>query len=480
VYHTTALVSSNWFRSIGIPCSIYIDDRHNGQLQVARTHGAFASLTSVDEYNQASAKSALFIVAYTLIELGYFLGLSKSILAPRMVVPYLGFLVDSSRQAFVLIPEKRRKFLDLVRQIVSHKLVSVKTLQRLVGKCVSLSLAVPGALFFIREMNHAIGNGLRSGRPIRVDGRLKDEIQHWLFLESWDSPVRWRDERHIQVRVTSDASNSGWGGCVSGDWPMEMSDYWTTEEKKYDISIKEALALNKVLLSVGERIRDSWVDAQVDNQAVIHAWHRQGSRSVGLSRALKELFFTVIKLNISLHLTYVASEVNPADGPSRRITASDSRLTPSVWREIQKRFGGASGHSCDLMALDSNAMKDLDGTSLPHFTPYASPFSEGVNFFAQDLASGAPLLGKPYVFPPLIMVGPVLRLLKSHRLSCTLVTLDVYPRKFWWPLLQACSVKSWRIARVGTPGILLVPAKDGWTPHAGIPGDLWVFAVEFP
>ncbi|KAK3746006.1 hypothetical protein QZH41_002166, partial [Actinostola sp. cb2023] len=125
------------------------------------------------------------------------------------------------------------------------------------------------------------------------------------------------------------------------------------------------------------------------------------------------------------------------------------------------------------MALDSNAMKDLDGTSLPHFTPYASPFSEGVNFFAQDLASGAPLLGKPYVFPPLIMVGPVLRLLKSHRLSCTLVTLDVYPRKFWWPILQACSVKSWRIARVGTPGILLVPAKDGWTPHAGIPGDLW-------
>ncbi|KAK3739214.1 hypothetical protein QZH41_007834 [Actinostola sp. cb2023] len=262
VYHTTALVSSNWFRSIGIPCSIYIDDRHNGQLQVARTHGAFASLTSVDEYNQASAKSALFIVAYTLIELGYFLGLSKSILAPRMVVPYLGFLVDSSRQAFVLIPEKRRKFLDLVRQIVSHKLVSVKTLQRLVGKCVSLSLAVPGALFFIREMNHAIWNGLRSGRPIRVDGRLKDEIQHWLFLESWDSPVRWRDERHIQVRVTSDASNSGWGGCVSGDWPMEMSDYWTTEEQKYDISIKEALALNKVLLSVGERIRDSWVEAQ--------------------------------------------------------------------------------------------------------------------------------------------------------------------------------------------------------------------------
>ena len=32
VYHSTGLVVSTFFRSIGIPCSLYIDDRHNGQL----------------------------------------------------------------------------------------------------------------------------------------------------------------------------------------------------------------------------------------------------------------------------------------------------------------------------------------------------------------------------------------------------------------------------------------------------------------
>ena len=38
-----------------------------------------------------------------------------------------------------------------------------------------------------------------------------------------------------------------------------------------------------------------------------------------------------------------------------------------------------------MMALDSNAMKDLQERSLPHFTPQPFPGSQGVNLFTQDL-----------------------------------------------------------------------------------------------
>ena len=41
VYHSTGLVATNYFRSIGVPCSLYIDDRHNGQLQVCFDKGAY-------------------------------------------------------------------------------------------------------------------------------------------------------------------------------------------------------------------------------------------------------------------------------------------------------------------------------------------------------------------------------------------------------------------------------------------------------
>ena len=75
IYHSTGLMVSNFFRSMGIPCSLYIDDRHNGQLQISPKRGAYASFRSLDEHNLAAAKSAIFLVAYFLIKLGYFLGL---------------------------------------------------------------------------------------------------------------------------------------------------------------------------------------------------------------------------------------------------------------------------------------------------------------------------------------------------------------------------------------------------------------------
>ena len=97
---------------MGIPFSLYIDDRHKGQLQIPPRQGAYADFVSSDEHNLAAAKSAIFLVAYFLIKIVYFLDLTKSILMPRKSVPYLDFLSDSSWEVFHLIPEKEEKFLN--------------------------------------------------------------------------------------------------------------------------------------------------------------------------------------------------------------------------------------------------------------------------------------------------------------------------------------------------------------------------------
>jgi len=178
VYHTTALVATDFFRSLGIPCLLYIDDRHNGQLQVDLNCGPYSQLQTLGERNLAAANLAIFLVCYYLVQLGYFLGLSKSILCPAQVVPYLGFLLNSARQASDF---------------------EVFNRCQPVGKCVSFSLAVPGALLFTREMNLAISKGMRTHRLIKIDKNLRDEIAHWLFLETWDDPIAWRDERHMQI-----------------------------------------------------------------------------------------------------------------------------------------------------------------------------------------------------------------------------------------------------------------------------------------
>ena len=121
------------FRSIGVLC-LYINDRHNRQLQVPLDKGEYSLLKTHDARDNAAASSAIFLVAFHLVRLGYFLGLLKSILTPSKIVPYLGFLTDSSREVFHLIPEKKVKFITFVRDILGNSYVTIKTLQRLDGK----------------------------------------------------------------------------------------------------------------------------------------------------------------------------------------------------------------------------------------------------------------------------------------------------------------------------------------------------------
>ena len=60
IYHTTGLLATGFFRSIGIPCRLYIDDRHNGQLQVSLDEGGYDTLSMMEERNLAAAKSTIF------------------------------------------------------------------------------------------------------------------------------------------------------------------------------------------------------------------------------------------------------------------------------------------------------------------------------------------------------------------------------------------------------------------------------------
>ena len=133
--------------------------------------------------------------------------------------------------------------------------------------CVSFSLAVPAARLFTREMSAAISIGMRTLKPIAVQGVLCDEIAHWLFLEEWDDPLPWREERHLQIELATDASQTGWGGVISAPEKQETSDDWSKDEMMLDIATREAIAVKKVL----QALSDCRVDVLIDNLAVMYA-----------------------------------------------------------------------------------------------------------------------------------------------------------------------------------------------------------------
>ena len=235
VYHTVGLAATCHIRSLGVPRSQYIDNRHVGQLALRRD-----LQDSLRWSNFQLAEAAAFIVCSVLVRLEYFIGLSKSVPVPQTRIRFLGFLSDSILQAFLIPQDKRIKFATLRDSILQCRTVSIKALQRFAGKVTSFSLAVPAAQLYAREVYRAISLANRSSRPIKVVGDLRSEIAHWRFLDSWSEHLLWMDERHLVVNVTSDASQYVWGGIVhnpSGP-PLETRDIWREEVRDKPIAVK--------------------------------------------------------------------------------------------------------------------------------------------------------------------------------------------------------------------------------------------------
>lgn len=116
IYHSIGLAATCYVRSLGIPCSRYIDDRHIGQLRLPHTQ-LFPSFSGFQ-----LAEMASFIACVTFISLSYFIGLKKSCLVPSVAVRFLGYICDSEKQAFLLQQEKTDKFAALREDILRQYL----------------------------------------------------------------------------------------------------------------------------------------------------------------------------------------------------------------------------------------------------------------------------------------------------------------------------------------------------------------------
>lgn len=465
VYHSTGLVATNYIRSLNVPCSQYIDDRHIGQLVTPAT---------CDWNDFQKSEAAAYIATSMLTSLGYTLALPKCTLNPSQSVRFLGYLCDSNCTAFLLPEDKREKFRELRETILAHTETSLRTLQRFAGKTTSFSIAVPAARLYTRAVFRAIGaHGRKPHKPIKIAGDLRKEITYWRFLDNWQGHLPWFKESHQVVKFFADASNSGWGGVVfspEGE-PVHLRDYWSREQSEKPIVIKEALALLNTLSTASQSLCNRRVDAQTDSLTLVQAWNNQGGKSLELTATIKDIYELSLRCNIALSLCHVPSQANLADFPSRVLCAADCTLANTSWQKLETRWGP---HTVDLMSLDSNVHTGKDNKPLCHFTPWPTPNSAGVNVFTQVLHPS----DNPYVFPPLVLVGPILRFLSGTNCAFTIVVPDVFPRRFWWPLVNGRASDVIRLGSKGEDNVLLYPTREGVFKPKPLEWDLLAFRCQ--
>ena len=172
-----------------------------------------------------------------LTGLGYFLGLEKFISSPATRLQYLGMLIDTNEQDFIVPQDKRQRFAELREFILGCKTsVSLKSIQKMMGKCNSFSLAFPGAKFYVREMAAAIGKA-GHGREVSFTQGLRKELEFGGFLDTWDKCVPWRQERRVSLVMSTDASSYRWAVIF----------HFPPRKQKVEITGKRTSAKNKLM-----------------------------------------------------------------------------------------------------------------------------------------------------------------------------------------------------------------------------------------
>ena len=159
----------------------------------------------------------------------------------------------------------------------------------------------------------------------------------------------------MRLTVASDASGTGWGGCIVSPAPQVHISIIGPHKNNPGIFLSRKLwpgRLKRVLLAVQRRVVNARVDAFVDNiwSLFKHGPVKGGGRGVAfflIGFLIKSLFFTTVQLNTSLLLIYILTEANPADLPSRRLFLGDSKLHPDIWYVVQIIFHLKFGKTLD-------------------------------------------------------------------------------------------------------------------------------------
>ncbi|KAJ8321087.1 hypothetical protein KUTeg_002674 [Tegillarca granosa] len=252
--------------------------------------------------------------------------------------------------------------------------------------------------------------------------------------------------------MATDSSGYKWGALVFDKAKTSFGDVWDSADHR-PIHLKKTDALINALTSLKGKIENYRVDAYVDNKPLIDSWNNGGGRDTQLNDLLKKLLEITQLYNLDLKLHFLPSEHNPADGESRKLSAQDSQLSSEKWSILEHRYGP---HSVDLMALDSNSIKDRCGNKLRHFTLYPSPLSSGVNMFSQDLYGEV----NPYVFPPFHLISSVLKYFESQKIDrCTMIVPDMQPTPVWWPKLRSNMESYFVIGEIGEVDVIRKPSK---------------------
>ena len=237
----------SYLSSMSITGLLYIDDR------LLEDYNGDVPSNCDNPYSRACIATRLTVKL--LVSFGFYLGIDKCIFDPCQKLIFLGMWVDSVERSFFVTEKRKQKISYLRKLILSKETVVVSCIQKFVGLCISVVMAIPAAKLYTACCNRAISKGVANHDIFRVEGELEEELVYWQFLDTWDQPFPWLSDRHNVLTISTDSSDYKWGACYQENGKQtQIGDYWDGSQTNLPIMIKETLALKNALLCLGTKL----------------------------------------------------------------------------------------------------------------------------------------------------------------------------------------------------------------------------------
>ena len=427
-----------------------------GALFFMRSVWQISILAYIDDFiifgateEEACLHRDLFLVLMSL--LGFQIREEKSSLVPSHLVKYLGFWWDSENMTVFLPLAKKERIICDVNSFLEAGGLTVKNLERLLGRLESIRFVFPHAPVFYRALQRLLNRYRKKSKLfLALDRNLsaKRDLIWWSSSFSDQHACKSLLVRPVSVVITSDAAGkpSAWDKASKSaeHFPSKFRGYgayddkgnfiqheWTDSELDWHINQQElvgSIAALKTMASPGDHVL-----LRSDNRtAEAYLRKKGGTRSMKLCKLAVEACRWLMDNNIHLSVQHVSSEENDvADMLSRfHINFWEFSLKEEYFENMVFFFKDLTGISptCDVFS-------SRDTARMSNYCSWRrDPLAMGQDAFL--VKDWTPF---PYLFPPTPLLQRVLREVATRRTRCLLVA-PYWPYKEWFPLLQKMKV----------------------------------------
>ena len=208
VYHTLSSAVAQYLRHLDVPITTWLDDFWMSNFQTIKTQSPAQQREAVRE-----VASLALTVFY---QCGYFMSITNCVLEPTTQLVFLSTICDTKAR-FEVSEGKVLKLEVILTEAIPSGWISFVDLERLAGKCTSMSVAVPPPSLYAYHMYKHIAKFRRTGGRVKAamiavekGWGLSDELHTWREVRHRMNGASWYDTTHHSINLTgaTDTSSS--------------------------------------------------------------------------------------------------------------------------------------------------------------------------------------------------------------------------------------------------------------------------------